>query len=178
MEEIIPITCPSCEKTNWVYLGDQSDVTRTSVDACKCWFCSKIFILDDEELFREMNCLEPEDSIEEYLENEGFIEDGHRYRDSHEEKIENFLENEGPQKGQTYRGWILDNIVPGILNLSLHERIKRRDDSLRSIDEDKKTIITKGLKEGSFYLPEKDASMFFDRHMNSILTQICFLKGF
>ena len=44
--------CPSCDVKNWIYLGNQDDLTAPDADAFSCYACKRIFLLpfaiDDE----------------------------------------------------------------------------------------------------------------------------------
>jgi len=64
--------CPACNKKNWVWLNEKSDV-----EAVKCWSCGVKFWIH--ETFREerlMNHEDDEDDSEEDLIEEAWIEDG------------------------------------------------------------------------------------------------------
>lgn len=42
------ISCPECDKINWVFNGDMNDLTRPDVTGVKCFSCSYEFPLDEE----------------------------------------------------------------------------------------------------------------------------------
>ena len=75
---IADVNCRSCGMLNLVPLGDMQDVTRPDVDGFKCWNCKKISPLDDDKTYREVHCLGADESVQEHLETEGFIEDGEK----------------------------------------------------------------------------------------------------
>ncbi len=37
------IVCPKCNQQNWYNNGDETDLTKTDVDAVKCINCEKMF---------------------------------------------------------------------------------------------------------------------------------------
>lgn len=42
------IHCPNCKKANWLCDGDTSDCTAPSIEAFKCFSCSKCFWINEE----------------------------------------------------------------------------------------------------------------------------------
>jgi phage FluMu protein Com len=51
------IYCPDCDAKNWIYIGEENDITREDIDAVQCWSCSKLFWVDQEDV-------EDEDELE------------------------------------------------------------------------------------------------------------------
>jgi len=61
--------CPSCEKRNYVNLGDMDDQTAPDVETVRCWSCKKLAWLDSE--VRTMAADMGHESIED-----AFVEEG------------------------------------------------------------------------------------------------------
>ncbi len=41
------VTCPDCDETNWVCIGDISDPTEPDCDGFRCWSCGEPTSFED-----------------------------------------------------------------------------------------------------------------------------------
>ncbi len=39
--------CPACQTPNWFCVGDLTDMTGPDLEACRCFMCDTVYMLDD-----------------------------------------------------------------------------------------------------------------------------------
>jgi len=178
---IVQINC-KCKATNYIFLGDQTDLTGPEYYFFECWSCHKYGLLGEEWAIRDILMIPKEKDI--MKEAPSYSVEGHRFPDV-DEWVEPFLDKPYGDRDKNHwssiRAWLASSLMH-ILGEPTLERKKwlglfLGDDgpcqSLRSL---LGNALTEYVVKDA-YPDDEDLELEVTRRMEDVMTRLLYLEG-
>jgi hypothetical protein len=182
-ESIVKIYC-ECKATNYVFLGNQEDVTGPEYYFFECWSCHKHGLLAEEWAIRDILMLDKNKNIME--EAPSYSSEGHRFPDV-DDWVEPFLDKpcaNGDGDPSTVRAVLLDGLG-GVMCQVTERRKYWLSEFLRRANNERwgfgslYETLEKALSGEPTVLQgdEEDRKFSILRHVEDVMTRLLDLEG-
>ena len=170
-----------CGATNFVFLGDQQDVTGPEYYFFECWNCKKYQFIDDEETVRELLMIEPGKNVME--EAPSYSAEGHRLADV-DDWVEPFLDKpcvDSYENPSTIRAVLISGLKD-VMCLDSTERKKWLGTFLGDASGFKslRRLLGRLLQEHvvkDSYPDDEDLDFEVTRRIDDVMTRLLYIEG-